>query len=42
MSVDISGQDLYIHWINVKGETVEDHTARIVRPFEGLLRRIFE
>ncbi|HUU31252.1 MAG TPA: Na+/H+ antiporter subunit E [Phycisphaerae bacterium] len=42
MSVDIEGQDLYIHWINVRGEDPEAHTASIVRPFEGLLRRIFE
>ena len=42
MSVDIEGQDLYVHWINVRGEDPEAHTAIIVRPFEGLLRRIFE
>jgi len=42
MTVDIVGQDLYIHWINVHGVDAEEHTRRIVRPFEGLLRRIFE
>ena len=42
LSVDIDGQDLYVHWINVRGEDPEEHTAEIVKPFEGLLRRIFE
>jgi multicomponent Na+:H+ antiporter subunit E len=42
LSVDIDGQDLYIHWINVRGGDLEEHTAQIVKPFEGLLRRIFE
>ena len=42
MSVDIVGQDLYIHWINVRGDDPEAHTAQIVKPFEGFLRRIFE
>lgn len=42
LTVDIDGQDLYIHWINVVGEGVEEHSARIVRRFERLLRRIFE
>ena len=42
LSVDIDGQDLYVHWICVQGEDPDQHTARIVKPFEGLLRRIFE
>jgi len=40
--VDIDGQDLYIHWINVGGDDPAEHTAEIVKPFEGLLRRVFE
>jgi len=42
MSVDINGQDLYVHWINVRGDDAQEHTAAIVKPFESLLRRIFE
>lgn len=42
LSVDIDGQDLYIHWINVQGETPEEHTELIVRRLEGRLKRIFE
>jgi len=42
LTVDIDGQDLYVHWINVQGDDAAAHTARIVRPFEGLLRRVFE
>ncbi len=42
LTVDIDGADLYIHWINVVGEGVEEHSALIVRRFERLLRRIFE
>ncbi len=40
--VDIVGQDLYVHWINVKGEDPEEHTREIVGPFEPMLRMIFE
>jgi len=42
LTVDIQGQDLYVHWIHVEGRGVEAHTAAIVKRFEGLLRRIFE
>ncbi|HUU09520.1 MAG TPA: Na+/H+ antiporter subunit E [Phycisphaerae bacterium] len=42
LTVDINGQDLYIHWIYVEGEDPEVHTAVIVKRFERLLRRVFE
>ena len=42
LSVDIDGQDLYIHWIYVEGDTIEQHSERIVQRFEGWLKRIFE
>jgi len=42
LTVDIQGQDLYVHWIHVEGRGVEAHTAAIVMRFERLLRRIFE
>jgi len=42
LTVDIVGQDLYIHWINVHTEDPEEQTRTIVKRFEGLLKRIFE
>ena len=42
LSVDIVGQNLYIHWISVRGTEEAEHTAEIVKPFERILRRIFE
>jgi len=41
LTVDIQGQDLYIHWINVQGRNVEEYSQLIVRRFEKILRRIF-
>lgn len=41
-TVDIVDDDMYIHWINVKGETEEEWYKHIAGRFEGLLRRIFE
>jgi len=40
--VDIDGQDLYVHWINVASENFEKETQRIAAKFEPMLRRIFE
>lgn len=40
--IDIDGQDLYIHWINVRDEDQAKRSARICGQFEPLLRRIFE
>ena len=44
LSVDIAGQTLYVHWINIRPDEAEREreTARIVGRFEGMLRRIFE
>ena len=42
LTIDVDGQDLYIHWINVQGETEQEHTEQIVRRFEGMLKEIFE
>jgi multicomponent Na+:H+ antiporter subunit E len=43
MTVDITDDGyLYIHWINVKSEDIEEATRHIVSKFEGVLRRIFE
>jgi multicomponent Na+:H+ antiporter subunit E len=42
LTVDIDGQDLYVHWINVRSDDPEQQTAMVVKRFEGLLGRIFE
>jgi multicomponent Na+:H+ antiporter subunit E len=42
LTIDIDGQDLYVHWINIKVEDPEKRFAEIVGRFEPLLRRIFE
>jgi len=40
--VDVDGQDLYVHWIYIRGENIEAHTQRIVSRFEWFLKEIFE
>ena len=42
LTVDIDGQDLYIHWINIHTDDAAKRTAEICGRFEPLLRRIFE
>ena len=42
LTVDLDGQDLYVHWINIDTEDVDKRTAEICGRFEPLLRRIFE
>lgn len=43
LTVDITDDDyLYIHWINVKSDDIEQATRHIVSRFERVLRRIFE
>lgn len=42
LTVDIDGQDLYIHWININTDDVRRRTEEICGRFEPLLRRIFE
>jgi len=41
LTLDVDGQDFYVHWINVSPETAR-RTAEICGRFEPLLRRIFE
>lgn len=42
--VDILPEEgiLYIHWIDVKSQDVQEATEQIVKTFEGVLKRIFE
>jgi multicomponent Na+:H+ antiporter subunit E len=42
LTVDIDGQDVYVHWINIDTDDVGRRTAEICGRFEPLLRRIFE
>ncbi len=42
LTVDIDGQDLYIHWINIDTEDSARRSEQICGRFEPLLRRIFE
>lgn len=42
LSVDIEGEYLYIHWINVISKDIEDTTKIIVNRFENIIGRIFE
>lgn len=44
LCVDISPEEgiLYIHWIDVKSQDTQEAAQRIVKTFEGVLKRIFE
>lgn len=42
MSVEIDGDNLYIHWIYVQASDIDTASKIIVRPFERFLRRIFD
>ena len=42
LTIDIDGQDLYVHWINIHTDDATKRTAEICGRFEPLLRRIFE
>ena len=42
LTIDIDGQDIYIHWINIDTEDSARRSAEICGRFEPLLRRIFE
>jgi multicomponent Na+:H+ antiporter subunit E len=42
LSIDLHGQELWVHWINIHVDDPEDRYAQIVGRFEPLLRRIFE
>ena len=41
LSVEIRGDTLFIHWIDVSGRDAEAATREIVRPFERFLEVIF-
>ncbi len=42
MTCDIDGEFLYIHWIWVQSDDINEASKIIAQPFETFLRRIFE
>jgi len=42
LTVDICGEYLYIHWINVKSQDTAEASRRIVEKFENILEKVFE
>jgi multicomponent Na+:H+ antiporter subunit E len=42
LSVDITGEHIFIHWICIRDENLEVSCQRIVDRFENILARIFE
>jgi multicomponent Na+:H+ antiporter subunit E len=42
LSVDFVGQDLYIHWINVSGDSPQARAQIILGQFEGILKKVFD
>ncbi len=42
LSVDITGEHIFIHWICIKDENLEVSCQEIVDKFENILARIFE
>jgi multicomponent Na+:H+ antiporter subunit E len=42
LTVDIIGEDMYIHWINVSTDDPEEQTELIVKKFERFVKKIFE
>jgi len=42
LTVDMIGDILYVHWINITSEDQKEETEIIVKRFENLLERIFE
>jgi len=42
LTIDVDGQDFYVHWINIHTDDPKERSAEIVQRFEPMLRRIFE
>ena len=42
LTVDVIGQDFYVHWINIASDDAAEQTRVIVERFEGILARVFE
>ncbi len=42
LTLDLDGEDVYVHWINIDTDEAARRTGEICGRFEPLLRRIFE
>jgi len=42
LTIDVAGQDMYVHWINITTDDPDEQTRRIVGKFEHMLKRVFE
>ena len=42
LSVDVDDQYIYVHWIDVKGEGIEDYSKEVSGSFEKILGGIFK
>ncbi len=42
LTIDIEGDDFYVHWINITTDDPEEQATIIIERFERILRRIFE
>ena len=42
LTVDIIGQDMYIHWIYIHTDDPKEQTEMIVSRFENILKKVFE
>lgn len=42
LSVDIIGDTIYVHWINISEKTVATVTEKISGRFEAILKKVFE
>lgn len=41
ISIDADSENVYIHWIDVKGKNSEEYQSHVSSSFEKILRRIF-
>lgn len=41
ISIDVDEENVFIHWIDVKGKTTEEHQKHVSSKFETILGRIF-
>ncbi len=42
LTVDVKGESLFVHWIDVKGGNADDYKKAICGKFEGILKRMEE
>ncbi|PNR94808.1 Na+/H+ antiporter subunit E [Petrotoga sp. 9PWA.NaAc.5.4] len=42
LSIDVDENNLYIHWIDVKGKNEEEYKKNVTKSFEKILGRIFK